>query len=186
MRAPAQFLVLPAHASLDDFVDSYSAWDHVGKGPLIALRTSSAWALFNLTGTALNIVDVNVTHFVTLPIVRGAPGGREKYLLNASAREPPGVESDWTPGAPLHNLNLHGVYHAQAADEGAHVRIFDRTDARWPAYHLHFLNTRAPERTQDSREVFLNMPKLDVDVADFVRRAIVRRQRNARARAEVV
>ena len=181
----SQFLVLPLHDSLGDFIDSYAAADH-GQGPLVALRSSSAWTMFNLSAARgdPNVADLNVTHFATLRLDRGPAEGREKYLFNASAVEPAGAAPPWRAGARVHNVNLHGVYHVQAV-EGAHVNILQADARRWPAYHLHLLNTRAPERVHDGRHLFFPAhPVQDTAVGDFVRRAIVRRQRETRKEAE--
>ena len=83
-------------------------------------------------------------------------------------------------GDPIRNVNLHGVYHVQA-HEGAHVRILDAADSRWPAYHLHLLNTKTPERVADGRHLFFPKdPVPETSVGDMVRRALVRRAREAR------
>jgi hypothetical protein len=142
--------------------------------------------MLNLTTQGPNVADLNVTDFATVAAFRGHPGGREKYFFNASARELGGcIDGDddgagcgaWPrPGTLIHNLNLHGVYRSQRRGK-AHVAILLSDSERFPAYHLHLLNTKSPERTSDGRHLFF--PKdnwRDEAVGDFVRRAIVRRQ----------
>ena len=179
-----EFLVLPRHSGLQEFMAEYSSLDH-GRGPLVALRTQCSWAIVNLTlaPPGLTIADLNVTDFAVYPVVHGEPGGREKYWMNASARrvEHSGWGTDefraWEGGL-LHNINLHGIYAAQDKDL-AHVRILDWQGGRFPAYHIHLLNTRTPERTQDGRDIyFVNSKNKQVDgeIGGMVRRLIVKRR----------
>ena len=174
-----EFLVLPRHDGLNSFMDEYLATDH-GAGPLVALRTQSAWAMFNFTPSGHNIADINVTEFALLPIHRGVPNGREKYWINTTAIriEFSGWGTDdfksW-PSHPVHNLNLHGVYQVQEG-ELAHVRILRGEGGKFPAYHLHLLNTRSPERTMDGRDAFFpKNPVLEEEAGPFVRRMLLRR-----------
>ena len=176
-----EFLVLPLHDGIAAFVDDYAAADH-GRGPIVALRTASAWTMFNLSWEgAPNVADLNVTHFASLELWRGAPGGREKYFFNASAVElgPPSEDTaGWTTGArgdAIRNINLHGVYHAQSHPE-AHVSILSIDSMRWPAYHIHLLTTKTPERVSDGRHLFFPKdPVREEFVGDLVRKALVRR-----------
>jgi hypothetical protein len=184
-----EYLVLPRHTGLAHFMDEYNALDH-GRGPLVALRTQCSWALFNLSlaPPGVTIADLNVSDFAVYPIVHGDPGGREKYWMNASARrvEHSGWGSDefrmWM-GGPVHNINLHGIYAVQDKDL-AHVRILDWGAGAFPAYHIHLLNTRTPERTQDGRDIYFVNSKnkrVDTDIGDMVRRlAVNRRDRRRR------
>ena len=182
-----EFLVLPRHDGIGAFMDEYLATDH-GGGPVVALRTQSAWAMFNLTAPGSpNIAQLNVSDFDALPIHRGAPSGREKYWLNTSgwrvAFSGWGSEEFRTwPAHPVHHLNLHGVYAAQEGDV-AHVRILQGAAGRFPAYHLHLLNTRSPERTQDGRDAFFpKHPVRDEEAGPFVRRMLLRRLAEREAR----
>jgi hypothetical protein len=43
--------------------------------------------MFDLPADGPTVADLNVTDFASFTVRRGRPGGREKYLLNASARE---------------------------------------------------------------------------------------------------
>jgi len=184
-----EYLVLPRHTGLAHFMDEYNALDH-GRGPLVELRTQCSWALFNLSlaPPGVTIADLNVSDFAVYPIVHGDPGGREKYWMNASARrvEHSGWGSDefrmWM-GGPVHNINLHGIYAVQDKDL-AHVRILDWGAGAFPAYHIHLLNTRTPERTQDGRDIYFVNSKnkrVDTDIGDMVRRlAVNRRDRRRR------
>jgi hypothetical protein len=175
-----EFLVLPRHSGIAEFMDDYEGVDH-GAGPIVALRTQSAWAMFNLTRSGRNIADVDVSDFAALPVMRGPPAGREKYWFNTSAVH---IEFEnwgtpefraWTTH-PVHNLNLHGVYLEQLGEGLAHVRILHGDAGQFPAYHLHLLNTRTPERTQDGRDAFMpKKPLLDAEVGPFVRRMLSRR-----------
>jgi hypothetical protein len=160
-----EFLVLPRHDGLTSFVDSYAAAS-AARGPIVALRTPSAWAMLDLEPGGATVADLNVTAFATVAVHRArVPGGREKYLLNASAREVGGCADgaddgvgcpDAWPraGALVHNANLHGVYRSQARASRAHVELLQADADRFPAYHLHLLNTRAPERVADGRHLF--------------------------------
>ena len=88
----------------------------------------------------------------------------------------------WTTH-PVHNLNLHGVYLEQAGEGLAHVRILHDAAGQFPAYHLHLLNTRSPERTQDGRDAFMpKVPARDEEVGPFVRRMLTRRLREREGR----
>jgi len=182
-----EFLVLPRHNSIGAFMDEYEAVDH-GAGPIVALRTLSAWAMFNLTPATRNIVDVDVSDFEGVPVNRGPPAGREKYWFNTSAVHV-AFENWGTPEFrawtthPVHNLNLHGVYQEQLGEGLAHVRILHDSAGQFPAYHLHLLNTRTPERTQDGRHLFMpKEPLLDAEVGPFVRRMLARRARERELR----
>ena len=182
-----EFLVLPRHTGLSDFMDAYRGVDH-GRGPLVALRTSCAWGLFNLSVApeGVTIADLNISDFARYPIVRGQPGGREKYWMNTSARKV--MYKDWGQdsfrtwkGPLIHNLNLHGIYKEQALDL-SHIRILDwgggANDGSFPAYHIHLLNTRTPERTQDGRDSYFNDAKnkaVDTHVGEMVRRLVLAR-----------
>ena len=78
----------------------------------------------------------------------------------------------------MHNINLHGIYAVQAGDL-AHVRILDWQGGRFPAYHIHLLNTRSPERTQDGRDIYFVNSKnkrVDAEIGGMVRRLIVARR----------
>lgn len=176
-----EFLVLPLHDGIASFVDDYAAADH-GRGPVVALRTASAWTMFNLTWDgAPNVADLNVAHFASLDLWRGEPSGREKYFFNASAVElgPPTEDAAWTTGPRgdvIRNINIHGVYHAQAHPD-AHVSILSIESMRWPAYHIHLLNTKTPERVSDGRHLFFPKdPVREESVGDLVRKALVRRR----------
>jgi hypothetical protein len=182
-----EFLVLPRHDSIGAFMDAYERVDH-GAGPIVALRTQSAWAMFNLTASGRNIAGVEVPDFEGVPVLRGPPAGREKYWFNTSA-----VHVEWENWGtsefrawtthPVHNLNLHGVYLEQAGEGLAHVRILHDAAGQFPAYHLHLLNTRSPERTQDGRDAFMpKVPARDEEVGPFVRRMLTRRLREREGR----
>jgi len=177
-----EFLVLPRHSGLGEFMDEYESLDH-GLGPLVALRTQCAWGLFNLSTAPplVTIADLNVSDFATYPIVRGQPTGREKYWMNASARRV--LHEGWGTsdfkswvGPPVHNLNLHGIYKEQAMGL-SHVRILE-PQGHFSAYHIHLLNTRSPERTQDGRDSYFNDAKnkqVDGEVGVMVRRLLLAR-----------
>lgn len=143
--------------------------------------------MLNLTIEGPNVADLNVTDWSTVAVFRGRPGGREKYWFNASAVELGGCEDGgddgvgcpnaWPKtGTRIHNLNIHGVYRSQRR-ERAHVAVLGPNSVQFPAYHLHLLNTKTPERVHDGRHLFF--PKdneRDMAVGDLVRRMILRRR----------
>lgn len=144
-----EFLTLPKHTNLHHLVHAWST----RVGPIFALRTMCSWGMLNLTGTRhASITDVQLQHLVEIPVVRGPPAGREKYILNCSAVDAWGVK----------HINLHGVYTHQVTGGGGSVGEPDLlipADGEFTAYHLHLLNTvsfvGAPARTRARVCLFL-------------------------------
>ena len=172
-----EFLVLPRHASLARFVADYSAQVE----PIVALRSMCSWGQLNLTSpraAAANIstiADVALEHLAWLPVERGRPGGREKYMLNTSAVDAWGVRA----------INLHGVYSHQGAGGAGGGRSGEPSilpgEGGFAGYHLHLLNTPDDSRRMDSREVFLSKtPILNDELAQAVRKGLVERVRAKR------
>ena len=143
--------------------------------------------MLNLTIDGPTVADLNVTDWSSVATFRGRPGGREKYFFNASAVEEggcsdgeddgAGCQNEWPRrGTLVHNLNLHGVYRSQKR-ERAHVAILSADSEQFPAYHLHLLNTKTPERVHDGRHLFFPKDNFrDINVGELVRRMIIRRK----------
>jgi hypothetical protein len=171
-----EFLVLPRHTGLAHFVADYSAQVE----PIVALRSMCSWGQLNLTtprARAANIstiADVALEHLAWLPVERGRPGGREKYMLNTSAVDAWGIRA----------INLHGVYSHQGQGRGG-GRSGEPSilggEGGFAGYHLHVLNTPDDSRRMDSREVFLSKtPILNDELAQAVRKGLVERVRAKR------
>ena len=175
-----EFLVLPRHRSLAHFVAEYSAQIE----PIVALRSMCSWGQLNLTtprALAANIstiADVALQHLAWLPVERGRPGGREKYLLNTSAVDAWGIR----------NINLHGVYSHQGAGGRGGGRSGEPSilapEGGFAGYHLHILNVPDDSRRMDSREIFLSKtPIINDELAQAVRKGLVERVRAKRGGA---
>ena len=157
-----ELLVTPHHDSLQHFVEAYRAF----RGPVTALRSMCSWAMLtNLTDHNItSVAHVRLEHLASLPVLRGPPGGREKYLINVSAAAEYGVRF----------VNLHGVYSHQGhfGPGSAEVMV---PEGSLPAYHLHLLNKDGGDDSQknDSREVF--MPAKGKEIQDHHLRDLIRR-----------
>jgi hypothetical protein len=172
-----ELLVTPHHDSLQHFLESYRAF----RGPVTALRSMCSWAmLVNLTDHNLtSVAQVRLEHLASLPVQRGPPGGREKYLVNVSAAAEWGVRF----------VNLHGVYSHQGQFGPGSAEVM-APEGSLPAYHLHLLNKDVGDDSQknDSREVFMpakGKEIVDDHLKDLLRRALAWRiAHKGRARGE--
>jgi hypothetical protein len=128
----------------------------------------------NSTAPVRRLSSVTLADLATLRLVRGPPGGREKYFVNVSALAAVGAKS----------VNIHGVYSHQVAGEPGHAQVLAAADGLLGAFHVHLLNEENAERAADSREVYLPLAKrfVDADLAPFVRRAAVRARGERRRR----
>ena len=181
-----EFLVLPRHDGIGAFMDEYLATDH-GGGPVVALRTQSAWAMFNLTPPGSpNVAQLNVSDFDALPIHRGAPSGREKYWLNTSGWRvalAAGARRSSAPGPRTRCTT--STCTACTRRRRATLRTCASCRAPRGASRLPpaLLNTRSPERTQDGRDAFFpKHPVRDEEAGPFVRRMLLRRLAEREAR----
>ena len=164
-----ELLVTPNHDSLLDYFEDY----RVRRGPVVALRSMCSWAkLTNLPQANLTSVrQVRLEHLAVLPVERGRPGGREKYIINMSA-----VQA-WD----IRFINLHGVYSHQGQGTGpdgsAEVVSFE---GALPAYHIHLLNKAEDDLSQvnDYRDIF--MPQRGEEIKDWHLRDFLRRALNKR------
>ena len=169
-----ELLVTPSHDSLLDYLEDYRAV----RGPVVALRSMCSWAkLTHLPQANLTSVrQVRLEHLAVLPVERGKPGGREKYVLNVSAAKAWGIRF----------INLHGVYSHQGGGAGPEGKAeVVGYEGGLPAYHLHLLNKAEDDLSQinDSRDIF--MPQPGEEIRDWHLRDLVRRALNKRiARAQ--
>ena len=166
-----EFLVLPRHKNLDDFVGAYARQI----GPFSALRSQCSWAILGADdsggggGGGFDISNVTLLDLVSRPIVRGKPRSREKYMLNASAVDALGIG----------NVNIHGVYSLDNnLSPAKRPDILVGDAGEFPAFHLHLLNEVGQARKLDSREAFLPREGRinDTDVRNFVLRAMAARR----------
>jgi len=147
-----------------------------GSAPAAAASAAAApaAAASNSNATARRLSSVTLADLAALRLVRGPPGGREKYFANVSALAAVGVRG----------INIHGIYSHQTAGEPGHAQVLDAHDGLLGAYHVHLLNEENAERAGDSREIYLPLEKrfVDEDLAPFVRRAAVRARGERRNR----
>lgn len=139
-----ELLVLPAHKSLGDIVDS---WPY----PSTAIRTQMAWTQIHLDQLAVTPAELRLKHLAQLPLTRGpVKAGREKYFLNTSST--------------VQIVNLHGVYTLKTLSmEGKPPPPMSQVMAKHDTlYHVHLWNVgtknrgasvmgEATERVQETR-----------------------------------
>jgi len=170
-----EFLVLPKHDNLDDFVERYTKMN----GPFSFLRSQCSWSMLVLDDfePVLPISNVTLADLVERRLLRGGPAmSREKYFLNTSAFKALGMNT----------LNLHGVYTHQDSAQPLHGKVLEEKSLVVPGYHVHLLNEdERYKRTKDYRIAYLGDEGKRVnstELGDMVKRAL-RRKRELKGKA---
>jgi hypothetical protein len=170
-----EFLVLPLHDNLDDFVEQYSKV----YGPFSFLRSQCSWSMLILDDfePILPISNVTLGDLFERRLLRGGPAmSREKYFLNTSAFKAVGMKT----------LNLHGVYTHQERSEPLHGKVLEERSLVVPGYHVHLLNEdERYKRTKDYRIAYLGDESKRVnstELGDMVKRAVRRKRKSKKKR----